>query len=117
MVPAVKRNTMGPRGASTAVPGNSIPIDRFYLAKPGTDTAATINAALAQGKHLLLLPGIYHLADSIQISNPGTIVLGLGIPTLIPDKPIAAITVADVDGVTLAGFMVDAGPMSSPALM
>jgi hypothetical protein len=117
MLPALKTSSMGPSWASAAAPGNSIPIDRFYLAKPGTDTAATINAALAQGKHLLLLPGIYHLADSVHISNPDTIVLGLGIPTLIPDKPIPAITVADVDGVTLAGFMIDAGPMSSSTLM
>jgi hypothetical protein len=117
MVPSLKTNTTGPTWASAAAPGNSLPIDRFYLAKPGIDTAATINVALAQGKHLLLLPGIYHLADSIQISNPDTIVLGLGIPTLIPDKPIPAVVVADVDGVTLAGFMIDAGPMSSPTLL
>ena len=117
MVPALKKDSMGPDWATATAPGNSVPLSQFYLAKPGTDTAATINAALAQGKHLLLLPGIYHLTDSIQITNPGTIVLGLGIPTLIPDKPIPTIVVADVDGVTLAGLMVDAGPMSSPTLV
>lgn len=117
MVPSLKMNTSGVTWATTDAPGNSIPIDQFYLAKPGTDTAATINAALAQGKHLLLLPGIFHLSESIQINNPNTVVLGLGIPTLIPDKPIAPIVVGDVDGVTLAGFMVDSGPMSSPTLI
>src|SRR5262249_11353694 len=117
MVPALKKDSMGPSWTSGGAPGDSVPIERFYLAKPGTDTAATINAALAQGKHLLLTPGIYHLADAIQIAPPGAIVLGLGIPTLIPDRGIPAITVADVDGVTLAGLMVDAGPTSSPTLV
>jgi hypothetical protein len=117
MVPALKKDSMGPSWTSGGPPGDSVPIERFYLARPGTDTAATINAALAQGKHLLLTPGIYHLADAIQISHPDAIVLGLGIPTLIPDRGIPAITVADVDGVTLAGLMVDAGPTSSPTLL
>ncbi len=117
MVPALKMNSTGPSWTTAAAPGNAVPISQFYFAKPGTDTAATINAALATGKHLLLLPGVYHLTDTIQITKPNTIVLGLGIPTLIPDKPIPALTVADVDGVSLAGFMIDSGPMSSPTLL
>ncbi|HTA91178.1 MAG TPA: hypothetical protein VK745_16440, partial [Polyangiaceae bacterium] len=117
MVPSLKMNSTGSSWGTTDAPGNSVPIEQFYFAKPGTDTAATINAALAQGKHLLLLPGIYHLTDSIQVTNPNTIVLGLGIPTLIPDNPIPPIVVSDVDGVTLAGFIVDSGPMSSPTLL
>jgi len=117
MVPALKTNSTGPSWTSAAAPGNSVPIDQFYLAKPATDTAGTINAALAQGKHLILTPGIYHLADTILVSNPGTIVLGLGIATLIPDKGIPAMVVADVDGVTLGGLMFDAGPTSSPTLL
>ncbi len=117
MVPSLKMNSTGSSWDTTDAPGNSVPIEQFYFAKPGTDTAATINAALAQGKHLLLLPGIYHLTDSIQVTNPNTIVLGLGIPTLIPDQPIPPIVVSDVDGVTLAGFIVDSGPMSSATLL
>src|SRR5882724_10438220 len=86
MVPALKTASVGPSWASAAAPGDSVPIARFYVAKPATDTAGTLNAALARGQHLLLTPGIYHLGDSLQVVNPGTIVLGLGIATLIPDK-------------------------------
>jgi hypothetical protein len=117
MVPSLKMNSTGSSWGTPAAPGNSVPIDQFYFAKPGTDTAATMNAALAQGKNLLLLPGVYHLTESIQITRANTVVLGLGIPTLIPDQPIAPIVVADVDGVTLAGLMVDSGPLSSPTLV
>jgi hypothetical protein len=117
MVPALKSNSSGTSWQTSAPPGSALSIDDFYIAKAGTDTDATINAALASGKHLILTPGIYHLASSIEISNPGTVVLGLGFPTLIPDNGNAVITVADVDSVTVGGVLLEAGTMSSPALM
>ena len=46
-----------------------------------------------------------------------TIVLGLGVATLIPDRGNAAVHVASVPGVKLSGLMVDAGPVNSPVLM
>jgi len=45
------------------------------------------------------------------------IVLGLGLATLIPDKGTPAIVVDDVDGVTLAGLLLEAGPVSSSTLL
>ena len=73
--------------ASPAPPGSPLSIDRFYIAKPGVDTAATINAALAQGKHLLLTPGDYQLRqpDSGHASR-GRSSSGIGLPVLIPDE-------------------------------
>ncbi|HXI84375.1 MAG TPA: coagulation factor 5/8 type domain-containing protein [Verrucomicrobiae bacterium] len=96
--------------------GKPLPLDRFYLAHPGTDTAATINAALKKGQNLLLTPGIYHLESSLQISRPGTVVLGLGFPTLVPDRGTAAMTTADVDGVKVGGILFEAGASNSPTL-
>jgi hypothetical protein len=117
MVPALKSMSQGPSWSTSTAPGNSIPIDQFYLAHQGTDTDVTMNAALAAGKHLLLTPGIYHLASPLKVTNPGTIVLGLGISSLVPDNGNATITVADVDGVTIAGFILDANTMSSQTLL
>ncbi|HEY8089832.1 MAG TPA: coagulation factor 5/8 type domain-containing protein, partial [Polyangiaceae bacterium] len=117
MVPGLKKGTTGHSWASTAPPGVPLSIDRFYLAKPGTDTAATMNAALAAGKHLMLTPGIYHLEASLEVTLPGTIVMGLGLATLIPDQGTPILSVADVDGVTLAGLLLEAGPASSPTLL
>jgi hypothetical protein len=116
MVPGLKTNSTGHSWGNAAAPGAPLSIDLFYIAQP-TDTAATINAALASGKHLLLTPGIYHLEAPIQVNNAGTVVMGIGFPSLLPTAGTAAITVADVDGVTLAGFLLDAGPTSTPALM
>ena len=117
MVPGLKMNSSGHSWASTAPPGSPLSINEFYIAMPGTDTAATMNAALAAGKHLLLTPGIYNLEASLQVTQPGTVVIGLGMPSLLPKMGTAALSVADVDGVTLAGFLLDAGPTTTATLM
>ncbi|MFC4855661.1 discoidin domain-containing protein [Actinophytocola glycyrrhizae] len=114
-VPALRENTRGTSWASGNPAGTSISLADFYVVQEGTP-AATINAALAQGRHLLFTPGIHHLNDTIRVTNPNTVVLGLGLATLTPDTGLPAITVADVDGVKLAGLLIDAGPQNSPVL-
>jgi hypothetical protein len=72
---------------------------------------------LAKGKNLLLTPGIYDLTDTIRVTRANTVVLGLGYATLRPVNGAAAMTVADADGVILAGLLFDAGAESSPVLL
>ncbi|MFE6634571.1 coagulation factor 5/8 type domain-containing protein [Streptomyces tendae] len=96
--------------------GTSLPLAQFYVAGPD-DSAATLNQALEEGLHLLLTPGIYHLDRTVGVNRAGTVVLGLGYATLIPDNGVTALKVADVDGVRLAGFLVDAGPVNSSTLL
>ncbi|MEV4430540.1 discoidin domain-containing protein [Streptomyces sp. NPDC049602] len=114
--PAKRVNARGTSWASGTPQGRSIPLSQFYVVKPGT-TAATMNAALRQGLHLLLTPGVYHVDRPIQVDRPDTIVLGLGLATVVPDNGVTALKVGDVDGVRLAGFLVDAGPVNSPVLL
>jgi hypothetical protein len=121
-VPALKTNTTGSSwgaqdAASPVPPGSPLSIDRFYIAKPTVDTATTMNAALAAGKHLLLTPGGYSLDVPIQVTQPNTVVIGIGLPVLTPTNGNAAMTVADVDGVTVAGLLMQAGATSSPTLL
>ena len=116
-VPPLRSNSAGISWHGAAPAGLSIPLSRFYIAQAGKDTAETINAALAKGKHLLLTPGIYELTEPIRITRPDTVVLGLGFATLKPTKRTAAITTADVDGITVAGILFDAGESRSPVLL
>jgi hypothetical protein len=117
-VPSLRTNTNGTTWTSTAqTPGTVIPIDQFFVARAGVDTAATINAALAQGKHLLLTPGIYSLTDTIRVNNPNTVVLGIGFATLQPTNGVIAMSIADVDGVKVGGLLFDAGATNSPVLL
>ncbi|MEP6502959.1 MAG: peptidase inhibitor family I36 protein, partial [Betaproteobacteria bacterium] len=116
-VPALRTNSSGATwSAGVATAGTSIPMSQFYVAKPG-DTAATINAALAAGLNLFFTPGVYQLNQTIAITRANTVVLGLGFPTLQPVGGVNAMSVADVDGVKVAGLLFDAGTTNSAALL
>jgi hypothetical protein len=115
-VPAVQHDSVGPSWTNGPAVGGSIPISRFFIASPSTPVGR-INGALASGQNLVLTPGVYHVSQPLNVRNANTIVLGLGLATLIPDRGNAAMTVANVPGVKLSGMIVDAGPVKSPALM
>jgi len=115
-VPAPQTNSSGTTWQSGPAAGSSIPIANFFIAKP-TDSAQKINVALASGQNLIFTPGIYHLDRTIEVKRPDTVVLGLGIPTLVPDNGVVAMSVADVKGVKIAALLFDAGPASSPVLL
>ena len=114
--PSAQRNSVGPTWTAGNTPGRSIPITHFFIAKPSMP-AAEINLALALGKNLILTPGIYKLTQPLNVLYPDTVVLGLGYATLVPQTGQAAINVADVDGVQIAGLIIDAGPVNSPVLL
>jgi hypothetical protein len=115
-VPAAQHNTSGPSWASGSEAGSSIPLSKFFVANPSTSVLA-IDAALVLGKDLILTPGVYNLNAPIIVSRPGTVVLGLGFATLVPQHGNAALIVVPSDGVKVQGLIIDAGPVNSPALM
>ncbi|HLV99980.1 MAG TPA: hypothetical protein VKT82_15025 [Ktedonobacterales bacterium] len=115
-VPALRTNSAVVSWANGSPAGTSLPISQFYIAQP-SDTAATINNALAQGLNLLFTPGVYQLNGAIQITRPNTVVPGLGLATLQAENGVTPMTVADVDGVTIAGLLFDAGSTNSPVLL
>ncbi|MET8153932.1 discoidin domain-containing protein [Actinoplanes sp. NPDC049668] len=113
-VPSLATNSSNVTWPNT--PGSSIPLTQFYVARPG-DSAATINAALAQGLNLLFTPGIYHVNQTINVTRANTVVMGLGYATIIPDGGVTAMSVADVDGVKISSLLFDAGTTNSPNLL
>ncbi len=115
-VPAVQHDSSGTSWAAGATAGTSIPLSRFFMATPA-DSADTINRALRRGMDLLLTPGVYELHESIDVTRPDSVVLGLGFPTLQPTAGNAAMTVASAKGMLISGVLFDAGPVSSPVLL
>ena len=115
-LPAVQRNTSGASWATSPTPGSSVPINRFFVAQP-TDSAAKINLQLLLGKNLILTPGIYNLNQAIIVPYPDTVVLGLGMPTLIPQNGNVSMSVLSSKGVLVSGIIFDAGPKNSPVLL
>jgi hypothetical protein len=116
-VPALQTETRGVSWAAGPSPGEIVSLDRFYVARPESANAAAINAALAAGKHVLFTPGVYKLEDALRVTRADTILLGLGVPSLIPTNGRSALAVADVDGVKIAGLIVDAGAAKSASLV
>ncbi|WP_159730395.1 MULTISPECIES: glycoside hydrolase family 16 [Sphingobacterium] len=109
--PALKHNHTGVSYTRDNMgAGDIIDVEKdFYVVKPG-DTAAEMNRQLGNGKHLLITPGMYELSEPLHVSKANTIILGLGLATLIPGSanPQTAIDVDDVAGVTVASLMFDA---------
>ena len=115
-VPSLRSNASGTTWGAMAAPGVTHPISSFVIIKPGS-SVAVMNDALARNKNLIITPGIYHLDGPLHITRANTIVLGMGLATLVADNGATAVTVDDVDGVTIAGILVQAGATNSPVLI
>jgi hypothetical protein len=115
-VPSAKTNSRGISWGNGMTPGRTVPLSDFYVAKPGDDVR-DINRALDRGRNLLLTPGVYDIARSIEVKRADTVVLGLGHATLTAVRGAIPLDVADVAGVVVAGVTVDAGPQKSPVLL
>lgn len=115
-VPDVQLSSAGTTWANGQTPGRSIPIKRFFVAKP-TDSIQSINKALVRGSNVIFTPGVYDVDRTIHVKRANTIVLGLGMATLTAQNAVIPMTVADVKGVVIAGLVFDAGPVNSPVLL
>jgi hypothetical protein len=113
--PAPRTNSADVSWSSGSELGRSLPISSFFIANTST-SVQKINAELASGQSLILTPGVYQFDRSIEVKKPDTVVLGLGLATLVPQSGNAAITIGAVDGVEVSGLIVDAGPVNSPVL-
>jgi len=111
-VPAIRKEATGVSWTDTDMgPGAVLDlVQDFYVARAGADSASSINAALAAGKHIFFTPGRYGLDAPLHVQNAGTIILGTGFATLYPGPTnrFGAIYVDDVPNVTIAGLMLDA---------
>lgn len=115
-VPSVRTDSSGVSWDEGMTAGRTIPIGDFYIATPG-DSVSLINSQLAQGKNLLLTPGVYDIGKTIKVKRANTVVLGMGHATLTSSGGAITMDVADVPGVVIAGVGFDAGPQESNALL
>jgi len=115
-VPGNQANRSGTSWSNGATPGSSLPISSFFIAKP-SNTVAQINAALAAGQNLLFTPGIYQINGTVNVTRPDTVVLGLGLATLVSNGGNTILSTADVNGVHIGGLMFDAGTTNSQTLL
>ena len=115
-VPSNRTSSQGVSWANGNTPGTSLPLSDFYIATPSS-TVAQINAALAGGQDLLFTPGVYQINGTIDVTNPDTVVLGLGLATLVSNGGNTILQTADVNGIRIAGLIFDAGTTNSSVLV
>lgn len=116
-IPGLKVDSEGPDWLNNTDEEKIISIDEFYIARPGFDNAESINSALKDGKNILFSPGIYNLSDPIKVTRKNTVLMGLGMPSLVPLNGKTVMEVSDVDGVTISGILLDAGEKRSEVLL
>jgi len=115
-VPAAQHDSSGTTWANGLTPGRTVPLSDFYLARP-TDPEWLLNAQLLLGRNLLLTPGVYNVAQSLQVRWPNQVVLGIGHATLTAVDGATPLKVADVPGAIVAGVTIDAGLKKSKTLL
>jgi len=115
-VPRARTDSAGTTWSAGPAAGRSIPISRFFIARP-SDSVTAINRALSRGQNLIFTPGVYDVDRTIEVKRRDTVVLGLGLATLEAQRGVVAMTVDDVPGVDVAGLLFDAGPVNSPVLL
>ncbi|MBR5742485.1 MAG: hypothetical protein IKX85_01685 [Clostridia bacterium] len=92
-------------------------LDLFHVAKPETDTADAMNRALAEGKNLLLTPGIYKLEKPIRTDRDHVVILGTGLATLVSSAGNALLEIGGNEDIFVGGILFDAGEIRSADLM
>lgn len=114
MVPNYETNKVGhTNGWQNAV---EVDFSQVYVAHE-SDSAATINAKLSQGLHIVIQPGNYRLSESLKVTHSNQVILGIGMTTLISSGGQPIIEVGNVDGVRIAGLLLQAGPIKSETLL
>ncbi len=114
--PGLRKNSSSVSWMNNNLYETEMSLGDFYIAKP-TDDAQTINKALLDEKNILFTPGIYALNESLKIVKTETVLMGIGMATLRSGNGNAVIEVADLDGVTLCGLIIDAGKIRSEKLV
>ena len=115
-IPGLKKNSTGPDWINGVKAEKTLRLDKFYIVKPDIDNSESINAALKKGKNLLITPGRYFLKESLKVTRPGTVIMGIGLATLIPENGKPAMEISDVNGVLVCGLTIDAGKVFSEKL-
>jgi hypothetical protein len=114
-IPGVRQDSTGVE--HTLAGATTVGFEHVYVTSP-TDTAEAINKKLAAGLHVVVSPGIYQLTQPLLLAKDNQVLLGLGMATLISAAGTPVVQVAtNVDGVRVAGLLLQAGPKPTPALL
>jgi len=109
-IPNIEQNKVGADATTGYTNATAVDFENVYVSS-STDSAATINAQIALGNHIILTPGIYSsLGGPITVTQSDITILGIGFPTLVSLDGASCIVVSDsLTGVRIGGILLDAG--------
>ena len=116
-IPRLKKNSAGVSWLTKTEEADILKMSSFYIVKPESDNSKSINAALMEGKNLFFTPGIYPIGEPLKVTRPGTVVMGIGLATLVSANGNSIMEISDVDNVTICGLLFDAGKIQSETLV
>lgn len=77
-----------------------------------------INSALASGKNLLVMPGVYDLQGTLRVPAASQrVILGIGFPVLVCAGTGPCMDISAEQGVLMGGIIFEAGYQSTPSLL
>jgi hypothetical protein len=111
---SVVKSKLFPANTKGILPhGGETVLDNVFIANPHSYDTKTINEMLAKGTHVVFSPGVYLIDEQLLITQPDTVVLGIGYATLISTNKNTAEAIMKVSdnaaGVRIAGLLFDAG--------
>uniref|UniRef100_A0A0K6SAJ1 Pectate lyase superfamily protein domain-containing protein n=2 Tax=Chromera velia CCMP2878 TaxID=1169474 RepID=A0A0K6SAJ1_9ALVE len=88
-----------------------IDFSQVYVANNATDSAESINDHLRLGFHVVITPGVYSLEAPLTVVHENQVVLGIGLPSLIPSAGVSSVLQISrkAEGARVAGLLVEAG--------
>jgi len=113
-VPKLENNKIGK--TSDFRNSKSIDFSNVFVANENTSAEEISKKINEEFLHVVLQPGNYHLQDSIKVNNDDTVILGIGIATLVCHNG-PCIDVGNSAGVRVAGILFEASESSTPALL
>lgn len=118
VLPGLRQSSQGP---SWSCGGNSndvyAALDTWYVVEAETFNIDTVQNRLSIGINVLFTPGVYNLTSALKVTRANTAILGIGLATLKTLNGTPALTIDDIDGVTVSGLLLDAGENHSSSLM
>ena len=115
-MPALRRNSAGTTWASGRAEGTASRCPASTWPGPATPPPPSTRPSTGASTSCSP-PASTPSPRRIRVTRPGTVVLGLGLATLQATNGNSLIEVADVDGVSVAGVLLEAASADSPVLL
>lgn len=114
-VPPVRENTVGVALDELQEGTTTYGFEKVFVAIAEKHDSKKIQAMLDDGLHVVLAAGVFNLSNSLVLSNPSQVLLGIGMATLVAPTDGSPCIKVKAPNVSVAGIMLAAAHLSESA--